>query len=271
MKKTAKKSDLWDTLGPFSSPTTSGTLEERVDSIPDDIIPESSMPIGVYVQEAYNIALYAEDDKELFKAKGFDWRIVEELPKRIELLRKYEALWWKERFGLPLWQRELNTWLAFSKKIKNEIIRDLEFAFPDDTDVRKIVKKIRKGSGNFDILDDLSFLHAMADKYSQGLRAIGSRSEIVSELAQCLEKLSHLMAVQSVDDGNSLRKRNCAYVFCAAGLEALRRCAYYALWDNKERLKGYSSEYFRKSARKKINAQEKTDPNENATDAKKEE
>jgi hypothetical protein len=60
------------------------------------------------------------------------------------------------------------------------------------------------------------------------------------------------MTVQSVDDGISIRKRNRAYVFCAAGLEALRRCAYYALWDNKERLKGYSSEYFRKSAIKSI-------------------
>jgi hypothetical protein len=251
MKKNAQKNDLWDVLGPLSTPTTSGTLESRVDAIAEADLLEPNMPIGVFVQEAYNIAVFAQDDEALFKAKGFDWRIAEELPRRIELLRKREAEWWKERFGKDPSKKELDTWVSLFEKAKKEIMRDLEFAFPDDTDVRRLLKKIRKGSGYIDDIDDLSLLHAMAVDRSAGLAAIGSRPELKDDLGRCLKKIPLLFAENIARGGNSSGGRDRAYVFCAAALEALRRCARYALWDDKERLKGYASEYFRKSARKK--------------------
>jgi hypothetical protein len=95
----------------------------------------------------------------------------------------------------------------------------------------------------------------MAGDYSVGLAAIGSRPELKNDLAQCLEKIPVLYAQSIALGKDSHGRRDRAYAFCAAALEALRRCAQYALWDNKERLKGYTSEYFRKSARKKTTPQ----------------
>src|SRR5664279_1568207 len=161
MKKNAENKDLWDVIGHLSTPTTSCTLESRVDTIGEADLLEPKMPIGVFVQEAYNIAVFAQDDEALFKAKGFDWRIAEELPQRIELLRKREADWWKERFGKDPLEKELDTWVALSEKAKKEIVRDLDFAFSDDVDVQRALKKIRKGSGYRNAIQNISILHAM--------------------------------------------------------------------------------------------------------------
>jgi hypothetical protein len=91
----------------------------------------------------------------------------------------------------------------------------------------------------------------MAVDYAQGLAAINSRPGLADELLQCTKQLALFKPQYDFNKGMSLSRRQRAYILCAAGLEALRRCARYALWDNKARLKGYTSEYFRKSARKK--------------------
>jgi hypothetical protein len=215
----------------------------------DTPFPESSMPIGVFVQEAYNTALFAADDRLLFESKGFDWRIVDELFQRIELLRKYEALWWQERFGEPAWKREYEECRVRAAKARVEIAKDLKFAFPRDENVARVLKKIKQGSGEIDDIEDTSILHAMAVDYAQGLAAINSRPGLVAELLQCAQQLALFKPQHDFNKGLSLAQRQRAYILCAAGLEALRRCARYALWDNKARLKGYASEYFRKSAR----------------------
>jgi mRNA deadenylase 3'-5' endonuclease subunit Ccr4 len=40
---------------------------------------------------------------------------------------------------------------------------------------------------------------------------------------------------------------NQAYTFVLVAIEEIRRCAAHAFWNDKKHLKGYQSEYFRKT------------------------
>ena len=65
---------------------------------PDQIV-FPNMPIGVFLQESFNIYNFIQDDKELFIKKGFNWGIMEEFPERMNYLRQKEAELWKEKYG----------------------------------------------------------------------------------------------------------------------------------------------------------------------------
>jgi hypothetical protein len=50
-----------------------------------------------------------------------------------------------------------------------------------------------------------------------------------------------------VIESDTIKNRDRAYTFLAVAVETVRRSAHYALWNDKKRLRGYASEYFRKS------------------------
>ncbi len=63
--------------------------------------------------------------------------------------------------------------------------------------------------------------------------------------------LNVLSSVEEEDSTFVCRDRDMAYTFLFVALEAVRRAARHAFWNDKKRLRGYASEYFRKSSRKK--------------------
>ncbi|MBN1577257.1 MAG: hypothetical protein JW913_11935 [Chitinispirillaceae bacterium] len=84
------------------------------------------------------------------------------------------------------------------------------------------------------------------------LAGIGSDPRLIVDIEQCAKKLPGVSSRYKIDrekfSGKQTR-RNGAYTFLAAAVEEVRRCARYALNRDKNRLKEYASEYFRKSAR----------------------
>ena len=53
----------------------------------------------LFIQEAENLYVWIEEDKELLLAKGLDWEMfIEDLPIRTGACRYAQAMWMKERY-----------------------------------------------------------------------------------------------------------------------------------------------------------------------------
>lgn len=65
----AKIQEISKQIMGFAMPVTEGTLEEYMAKIPDELIMEPNMPVGVAIQEARNISNFAREDKTALTTK----------------------------------------------------------------------------------------------------------------------------------------------------------------------------------------------------------
>ncbi|MBN1577355.1 MAG: hypothetical protein JW913_12425 [Chitinispirillaceae bacterium] len=249
------RSSIKDRLkGKGAASSLQGSVEKRAEAIPKKAVLSPNMPVGTYLQEAYNIHCFMRDDRELFTGGGFDWRLVDELPERIGYLRNAEAAWWKAKFAPSPVKMEFERRQALAVEARGKLLRDLEFACRGDADALRRIREIKKGSGQSDFNMDLFDIGNLAQDKNAALVAIGSDPRLVDDIRECAEKLPGLYAqchVEKAAEEEKRSRRDRAYTFLAMAMEEIRRCARYVLRDDPKRLKGYASEYFRKSSRGK--------------------
>ncbi len=210
-----------------------------------------NMPVGVYLQEAYSIYCFAQDDKELLVSKGLDWSLVEDIPGRIEKVRDAEAQWWKSRYGETEIEKKHDAARKRIEEIKAEILRDLEFALHDRIDeYKKVIEDIRESNDRADFIFDMWTLYDFVSKQTDLLDSIGSDPALREELTGYSQTFVRTSSTHFIQNKHAARdRRDEAYAHLKAAIDELRRCAKYALWKDKKRLRGYASEYFRKTSR----------------------
>lgn len=233
------------------SPTLSGNLSERCESIPDEKTLVPNMPVGVFAQEAYSIYKYAMADRTTLERVGLDWRMVQELPARIDLLREREADWWEARFTREFEEIEHEKAILRGDAIREKLLRDIKFALHGEDKFDEIIEKLKESEDLAEYLIEFRAVEFLAEKNKDLLKTVGADLALIDELREVQQDLRtyHLGAITK---GQNDRRRKCsrnkAYTFLRAALEELRRCAEHALWDNPERLKGYQSQYFKRSS-----------------------
>ncbi|HEX2955980.1 MAG TPA: hypothetical protein VHO70_04085 [Chitinispirillaceae bacterium] len=246
MKKESQIQIKIKKLSSFCSPVAD--IATAASSIPEKLILEPTIPIGVYVQEACNIHLFIQDDRDLIVPKGMNWNIVEELPRRIEFLQTCETLWWKARFSPSPAVREFQKVKELATATASELLRDFEFLADDHENIATAVRNIKKGSGDLDLTFDIKALCLLCENQKDKLAAIGSNPQLLIDINYCNEIFPQRLVEYELDQtySKTLRKRNCAYTLLLVAIEEIRRCARHAFWNNKKHLQGYQSEYFRR-------------------------
>jgi hypothetical protein len=240
-------------LAEFATPSLEIPVEKRALSIPLDAIIEPNISMGIFLQEAFNIYMYALADKEALCSKGLDEKLLEELPRRIDFAREMEARWYVFRYSETPSAKELKRVLAIVDESRKELLAAMEFAFYGDS-LAGMVTQIKKGDGTADYAQDLSDIAFLARKNIQKLKDAGCDLIHLDRIDEYSHTYGELVAKCIVEEGESpfvCRDRDMAYTFLFVALEAVRRAARHAFWNDKKRLRGYASEYFRKSSRKK--------------------
>jgi hypothetical protein len=244
-------------LAEFKAPVRAGTLADRVAKIPAQDSIEPDIPIGIFLQEAYNLYRFCRNDRELLIQKGLDWAIVEELPMRVEFLREVEVGWWMARYSVTPVRTEFERWLAISHNVKKELLHDMEYAFADNHNLMQLLARIKKSGGHDTLDQDLSTLLLMAEQNAVRLQEKGSDPKLVKDLEECGRNFSPLLIkfkVEEIEINAQQTARNRAYLFCAVAVEAIRECARHVFWNDKRHLRGYLSEYFRRRSGRKTTA-----------------
>ena len=224
-------------------------LETRIEQIPESIMLTPNIPIGIFLQEAYNIYHFMQDDREQLIETGLNWTLAEELPLRIICCREAEARLWSIRYGDSPKKKTYKRLQALTEETINELLRGLTFLSHHDEYLVNQIKIIRKTGDDTFVC---SHLNVLMETYRQPLSAIGVPERTFSDLITCSNELPHARAEYNHERSSStyLTTRNKAYTFTVAAVDEIRRHAHFALSNDKKRLRGYASQYFRKSSRK---------------------
>lgn len=230
--------------------TPGGTdIPTTVQNMADEEAIKPNIPIGVFLQEAYSMFWFAQDDREkLFGAK-LDPALYYELPRRIQHLRRCEAVWWKARYGLTPIEAEYRRVKELGLKTRTELLRHFSHLARHDMDFDKIVENIEQGEGDLEDMFDLRSLNKLCNQYKDKLLEIRVEPQLLEDVAFCTENIFNLYTQRELDDIYEQRKqltRNKAYTYLLVAVEEVRRCAYHVFWYDKEHLRGYLSEYFRR-------------------------
>ncbi len=227
--------------------------KESIMAISDDLTLEPNMPVSIYLQEAENLGQWCQEDKPELTGVGLDWNWVEEFPIRTGALREAESYWFKERYGR---EEAENDWAEKGPKaetLRDDLLSGLRYAFRKDSSLMNRVREIADGAGHPDMIQDLNDISMLGKANTDKLTVIRFDLEQLDHAAATSKEMAELLAKVNGDrEENNSHKiiRDKAYTYLKEAVDEVRDCGKYVFKKNDNRLKGYSSNFFRKSRKK---------------------
>ena len=239
-------------------PVPGKSLREQAYALPEKEVLVPHIPIGVFLQEAYNIYRMAKQDSERLIAAGIDWRIVEAVPDRISFLREVEMEVWMGRYSDTTEERNYAEMRKRADRVVRTLIRDCMFIFSDNEEMMTGFEKLKRFREKPDNgAREIALYQTINNEECRArLASVGSDPALIEELELVKDKLRIMYSEATMSRINNRPPRNRAYTLLAVSIGEIRRYARFALDGETKRLKGYASEYFRKSGKKRVKGEE---------------
>ncbi|MBP2833496.1 hypothetical protein J8281_14975 [Aquimarina sp. U1-2] len=222
----------------------------ELERLPQEVIKAPAQPVDVTIQEAENLFIWIQDDKEVLMSKGLDWEIfVADLPVRTGACRYAQALWVKERYSQ---EEATKSWKKESPKayeFRDDLLADMRFAFRKRPDVLNRVREIANGEGNADMIQDLMDISVLGKANVSELEKIKYDLRVLDIAEQKSDKLADLLAKAngaSLDNSQAKDIRDRALTHLNEAIDEIRDTGKYAFRKDPERYKGYISRYRRR-------------------------
>ena len=139
-------------------------LKPRLEAIPREEVKTPKMPVGTLLQEAFDLYEWAKDDEQALLRAGLDRDLLHELPVRARALRYIQSQWSKVMAGGAETRHKWKVAQQQAIALRKELVNTLRFACRHDGNgVLSAVKRIKKGTGPADLLQDLSDLAVVAE------------------------------------------------------------------------------------------------------------
>ena len=206
------------------------------------------MPVAISTQEAEDLVVWSEVDKDRLQYRGLDITLIETLNSRIGALRYQQGLWQSDTDSR---NHALEEW-----KVQNPIGYDLRavlfhffrFAFQDNRKLMRRLDEIAENSGHADMVQDLMSLSIVGSKNTGLLEKINFDLTQLDKAATLSGTLGDLLALNN--DGkkkaNAVKDlRDRAYTHLKFAVDQIRNYGKLEFWRDPDRLKGYSSNYRR--------------------------
>ncbi|MBG6131632.1 hypothetical protein IWQ47_003048 [Aquimarina sp. EL_43] len=226
------------------------TKQVVLEALPQEAVKSPTIPVDVFMQEAENLFVWAEEDKETLIAKGLDWQVyAEDLPTRTGACRYAQAVWMKERYSQ---EEAAKAWREESPKayeFRNDLLADLRFAFRKRLDLLARVRAIADGEGDADMIQDLMDISVLGKANIAELEKAKYDLSNFDMAAQQSDSLAELLAKANgatLDNSKAKEIRDRAYTHLKEAIDELRETGKYAFRKDPERYKGYISQYKRR-------------------------
>jgi hypothetical protein len=207
------------------------------------------VPLAFMLLEASNLYEWCQADREALIYANLDWKVVEDLPLRIEALKSIEAVWNSERLTTTESQQKWKAALPVAIKLKKELIRCFFYAYKNNMKAYSKVQRIAEGNDYADMNQDLISLAVLGKKNPDELNAIHLDMSMLDTAYTMSFELGAIWARtknERISDSENLKLRNKAFYHLKEGMEAVRFAGKYAFRHDKERLKGYLNGWSRK-------------------------
>ena len=208
-----------------------------------------AIPMGVYLQEAADLYAWMQADKDKLVGAGFDWQAAEGLPTRIGAARHAQSIWKACRFARAEAQKQYAEESPSAFDLRDTIVHHMLFAYRAQADVLGRVQAVMEGSGNADMLQDLSDLAVIGRTYPEPLQKINFDVDQLTQADETVLRLSPLLATATGEtslDNEAKLNRDRAYTYLKEAVDEIRAVGQYVFWRNRTRARGYGSEYLRR-------------------------
>jgi hypothetical protein len=131
---------------------------------------------------------------------------------------------------------------------------DCLFAYRKRPDLKGRVQAIAEGSGDADMIQDLSDLSVHGKNHPEQLTAIGFDMALLDEAASKSDELASLLGVahgEKAVDSEVKVLRDKAYTLLKESVDEIREYGQFAFWRDEARRGGYASDHFRRTRGKR--------------------
>lgn len=243
----------WNTM---SNQTDFEEMKQDIEAVPDEEVKTPAMPMGIYLQEAEDLYAWSLMDQVLLVAAGLVWALVEGLPKLIGATRFAQSLWHALRFDKEEARAKYQRLSPAAYDLRDQVVHHMLFAFRGQEDKLTRIRAIAEGSGDSDMIQDLSDLAVFGRTNPGPLEAINFDMALLDRCATESDAMSSLLAVARGETAGAKEikvHRDKAYTLLKQRVDEIREHGRYVFWRNEERLKGYASEYMRRGRRAAAN------------------
>ena len=212
------------------------------------------IPVNTYLQEADNLYIWVQDDREALTASGLSWEFVEDLPIRRGALVHAEAIWQSQWKAEKDSSREWAERSPLAYELRNRMLKNFRFAFRNDPQLPKAVRRIGKGRAHANMIQDLNDLCALGEVNTPLLEAINFDLSLLERADREAAEMADLLA-RATSDRRAYNKareiRDRAYTHLKEAVDEIRDYGQFVFRDNKERFWGYRSQFLREAKRKR--------------------
>ncbi|TRX61021.1 hypothetical protein [Carboxylicivirga sp. M1479] len=222
-------------------------------ALSDDQVKKPYVPMGIFFQEAEDLAVWAKNDEAELSAAGLPAEVIDELPVLVGAASQSQSNWMKE---VKTREQDEQAWVdlePLAYDLRNELLHAFRYAFRDRSDLLSQVAEIDEGAGHADMIQDLNDLAVLGRDHLPTLATIGVSEEKVEQAAVMSDQARDVRARangEKYSENENLTIRNKMYTLVKNAVDEIRMCGKFVFWRNKDRLKGYSSAYNRQRRRR---------------------
>ena len=225
------------------------SVRDTLMTIPDSEVKEPTMPVGIFVQEAEDLAAWATKDIVLLALAGIDAAKLSALKVGAGALRESQSIWVKNRKSMEDAQQQWAEEAPVAFDLRDELLHTFRYAFRNDDALLSRVAEIAEGSGNDDMLQDLNDLAVLGNEHTDLLTAVGCDLALLETAATKADTLAEVLALSNGESNTesadkALRDR--AFTYLKSLVDDVRGAGKFKFWKDPKRIKGYYSDYWRK-------------------------
>uniref|UniRef100_UPI003216DCAB hypothetical protein n=1 Tax=uncultured Draconibacterium sp. TaxID=1573823 RepID=UPI003216DCAB len=233
----------------------------EIQAIPNEEVKEPGMPVDIALQEAENLHHWSLDDAEDLAVVGITETMIADLPVRAGACREGQSIWNKDYRSQQEAQRLWSEQAPLAYDFRDDLLASMRFAYRKNDALLSRVRAITDGSGHADMIQDLNDIAVLGRENPEPLTEISFDLSQLDLAATRADELADLLAEANgdkADPNESKIIRDKAYLYMKELVDEIREAGKYVFRKNPNRLKGYSSEYWRKLHRKQSNGTQET-------------
>lgn len=214
-------------------------------------IKKPDIPIAVYIQEAENLYVWCQDDRDKLNRIGISDDFINEIKPLSKKLNDFQTELYAKRNSSSENQKKIKALVIEGETIRSDLIHAFRYLFRNYRAIIRSLKDLKKSKSQATLIQDLFNLNQLSSDYGDILRkddripATIKRSEIVAR------ELSHYIAAKKAEKSSvEIREnRDLAYTELKNVVDEIREAGKFLFKKNEERYLGYCSLYKKKKNR----------------------
>lgn len=229
-------------------------LLDNIRAIPNDEVKEPNIPVDVALQESEDQYKWAIKDVAQLATVGLTQDRLDNLLVRTGACREAQSIWTEEYRSQQEAQQQWNELAPQAYELRDRILHAMRFAYRNNEALLNRVRAIAEGSGDADMIQDLNDVKVLGQKNPEPLTSISFDMDMLTQAGTASD---HLAGIRAEANGERLEQsesrviRDKAYMYMKELVDEIRAAGKYLFWKDQQRLKGYSSQYWKRHNRKK--------------------